>query len=315
MDLAYVREFSVLAKYRNLSEASNELYTTQPVLSKHLAALEKEIGAELLDRSESPMQLTPAGEVFLEESCGLLAKYYRMLDRTRSAKTGGGVTETIQLSGMFNSAVLGYCAKAEQEFLNRFHTTVHAKQKSYAFNTAKNLIKEGSVDIAFEIFSRAMDVPGIESQPLYKDSAVVVVEKGHRLSSRDVVRFEELEDETHVTLNSNEDYSLREYCREMCEKYHFEGGLPYNFAFKNVLTYQQLLLQGLDGGILVLPSSSVDFFPVFSIERYSIIPIVNDDVVFDMRAFYSETCPKKVRLYLKCLEAVCQKNNKGSVEP
>ena len=310
MDINYIREFSVFAKYRNLSEAASELYSTQPVLSKHLATLEKELGVELLDRKSSPMQLTYAGEVFLEEACGLLTKWHRARARTKAAREGAGPVESIELGGMVNSAVLGYCMKAEEEYRERYHTTIYVKHKSQAYNTAKNLIHEGFLDISFEIYSRAMDVPGLLSQPLFVDDAVIVVEKDHRFANRKQVSFAELEDETHVTLNSNEDYSLREFCRVKCEEFGFLGGLPRDFLFKNALSYQQLLMQGLDGGILILPQSNCDFFPIFALEKYSIVPINKEDIQFDIRAFYSDPASKRVRQFLKCLDVAAKGGSK-----
>lgn len=64
MDFDYVEEFTMVVKHGNLSEAANELYTTQSALSRHLSQLEKEMGAPLFDRSTNPMTLTRVGEVF-----------------------------------------------------------------------------------------------------------------------------------------------------------------------------------------------------------------------------------------------------------
>ena len=53
-----------LAKDRNVSQTAERLGITQPALSKHILALEKELGVKLFDRSTNPMRLTAAGEHF-----------------------------------------------------------------------------------------------------------------------------------------------------------------------------------------------------------------------------------------------------------
>ena len=44
-----------LAKDRNVSQTAERLGITQPALSKHILALEKELGVKLFDRSTSPI--------------------------------------------------------------------------------------------------------------------------------------------------------------------------------------------------------------------------------------------------------------------
>lgn len=56
--------FMAIVKERSISKAAERLYLSQPYLSQYLAKLESNLGAVLLDRSHSPLKLTPAGEVF-----------------------------------------------------------------------------------------------------------------------------------------------------------------------------------------------------------------------------------------------------------
>lgn len=56
--------FLTIVKERSISKAAERLYLSQPYLSQYLAKLENNLGAVLLDRSHSPLKLTPAGEVF-----------------------------------------------------------------------------------------------------------------------------------------------------------------------------------------------------------------------------------------------------------
>lgn len=64
MQLDVLREYIVLCKHLNFSHAAQELHITQPVLSKHIAALEDELRFKLAERGRT-LRLTPAGESFL----------------------------------------------------------------------------------------------------------------------------------------------------------------------------------------------------------------------------------------------------------
>ena len=56
--------FLTIAKEHSISKAAERLYLSQPYLSQYLAKLEGSLGVVLLDRSHSPLKLTPAGELF-----------------------------------------------------------------------------------------------------------------------------------------------------------------------------------------------------------------------------------------------------------
>lgn len=83
MNIEYLHEFFVLAYRLNFSAAAKELHMTQPTLSSHIAALEKELGTALFKRDSQSVSLTPAGKACLESVNGILANYN---DLVRTAK-------------------------------------------------------------------------------------------------------------------------------------------------------------------------------------------------------------------------------------
>lgn len=65
MDLTYLREFKKVALTGSFTRAAYELNISQSTLSKHIAALEKELNILLFNRSSRTQMLTPAGEELL----------------------------------------------------------------------------------------------------------------------------------------------------------------------------------------------------------------------------------------------------------
>lgn len=74
MKLEILREYVVFARHLNFSSAARELYVSQSGLSTHIKNMEKELGFDLVDRSE-PVALTPAGREFLRCAQDTLTAY------------------------------------------------------------------------------------------------------------------------------------------------------------------------------------------------------------------------------------------------
>ncbi|MDD1793163.1 LysR substrate-binding domain-containing protein [Enterovibrio sp. ZSDZ42] len=60
----WLEDFLALAEVRNFSEAASVRNITQPAFSRRIRALEQAIGAELIDRSQTPVALTASGRIF-----------------------------------------------------------------------------------------------------------------------------------------------------------------------------------------------------------------------------------------------------------
>lgn len=64
IDKKQVKYLSVLIQYKNISKASEVLFTSQPSLSRYLKTIEDELGFQIFDRSSSPFKLTRKGEIY-----------------------------------------------------------------------------------------------------------------------------------------------------------------------------------------------------------------------------------------------------------
>ena len=72
MELNQLKCFEVVAHTENISQAAQELYITQPALSRVIARLEKELGVKLFDRVHGRIVLNSEGKILLDHvSAGL----------------------------------------------------------------------------------------------------------------------------------------------------------------------------------------------------------------------------------------------------
>ncbi|CAM2870360.1 selenium metabolism-associated LysR family transcriptional regulator [Hathewaya histolytica] len=66
MDFKQIEAFISVAKLKSFSKAANTIFLSQPTISSHISSLEKELNIQLFDRTSKEVNLTPAGESFLD---------------------------------------------------------------------------------------------------------------------------------------------------------------------------------------------------------------------------------------------------------
>jgi DNA-binding transcriptional LysR family regulator len=165
---ARLRAFAAIARRGSLSRAAEELYVSQPAVSKHLASLERELDRRLVTRGREGATLTPAGAVLAEfvlRAEALLANAGRALAAGEEAETG---TLSIAASGVPGTYVL-------PELLARFgarHPGVEVEFKESTSAGALELVRSHRAELA--VVGGLTVPPELESDPLIDDEVVLV---------------------------------------------------------------------------------------------------------------------------------------------
>ncbi|WP_338448451.1 LysR family transcriptional regulator [Niallia oryzisoli] len=88
MDIRWLKTFMIAAEYENFRKASEDLFLTQPAITKHIKRLEEHLGIELFHRIGKAVTLTPAGFKFLPVAKEIVAKYEQGMEEFESWKQG-----------------------------------------------------------------------------------------------------------------------------------------------------------------------------------------------------------------------------------
>src|ERR1700689_4868163 len=88
LDLRRVRVFFEVADRRSFSAAAAALDYTQPSVSHHVLALERELGQRLINRGTRPLSLTQAGEVLHAAAVVAVAEFSRAERELKSLREG-----------------------------------------------------------------------------------------------------------------------------------------------------------------------------------------------------------------------------------
>lgn len=78
MDINQLKAFITVAHTKNLTQAAEKLFLSQPAVSAQIKAIENYVGTSLFTRTNNGMTLTRAGEVLLPEAEALLQHKHRL---------------------------------------------------------------------------------------------------------------------------------------------------------------------------------------------------------------------------------------------
>lgn len=187
MNLNQLHYFVKLAETQHYTKAAEELGIAQPSLSHAMSSLEEEIGTRLFEKRGRNIVLTRYGSIFREYA----EQSLKALDTgVRKVRSLTGQTEGVielayiyTLGSDFIPRLAGDFIRAHEELRVRFHFT--------AGNTSEVIqgLKDERFDIGF--CSMAEKEAGILFTPVGTEELVVVVPKGHPLSSQDTVDLEQ----------------------------------------------------------------------------------------------------------------------------
>ena len=107
LSLDQVRCFVAVAEELHFGRAATRLSMTQPPLTRQIQKLEKSVGAQLLERDNRHVELTGAGEAFLDEAYRLLNLVEGAGDLARRVAAGAAGVVRLGFTAVSAISILG----------------------------------------------------------------------------------------------------------------------------------------------------------------------------------------------------------------
>ena len=184
MDLRQLDVLLAVAEHQSFSAAARALHTVQSNVSAHIAQLEREAGAVLIDRARRC--LTPEGQVVADRARRIQLEMRAISDDLGAMQAN--------LSGTVTVGVIGTTARWLVPRLldetSRLHPLLEVIVLDATTTSLVPLLIENRLDLA--VVNLPVDDPDIDTEDLFSEDRVVIAPAGHALADRDRIDLVDL---------------------------------------------------------------------------------------------------------------------------
>lgn len=193
MHLRDLELFCEVASLRSFSQAAKALGVSQPVASETVKALEDRLGLELINRGKRPLELTPAGRIYLEGCRELLDSFRRLEDRVLQSRDK--VVGPVRVAAIYSVGLLQMDCYVKQ--FEHLYPDAALELRYVQPDCVLDRIQSDEADLGLVSFppKRSAELVCI---PWQEQEIAVVVPPQHRLASRNRMQSVELDGESLV---------------------------------------------------------------------------------------------------------------------
>lgn len=303
MDITHCKEFLTLASRLNFTEAAAELNMTQPALSKHVNALEKEFGARLLDRNPRNLQLTEAGRIFVENAADIVDRYERTKQSIATLRD-----RTLFIDGHFGdtdiSSFISMATLIARESFDTYATICGNSADPYI-----DRLRSGEIDLFVGyIDPEEAKRAGLSVQPFFRDPLSAVMDSRHRLAHRASITLDDLRNETLLHCGSGEiDCAWERIVAEIKRQ-----GVNPRTRFVPCDNPLAVFTTPLSGGILLWKRTFREIGQLVATGSRASVPLSDDVCLASHLAYLPETEPRLQGLFRaleKARELLCNRRD------
>jgi LysR family hca operon transcriptional activator len=273
MELRHLRYFVAVVEEGSLTVAAERrLHTSQPSLGRQIRDLEDQVGVELLSRSVRGVELTAAGEAFLDHARLALTQVDAAVEAARRAAETSKKMLAIGFQTGHEMNWLPRVMHVLRDELTNIQVTISS---DYSPDLAESLTR-GRLDVAFMRVEPTFDLgyEVVDHEPL-----IVLMPSDHRLASYEAIHPRELVGEIFIG-GSNKATVLR----AVTEDYLRRSGLDIKLDHGVDNLAMAMSLVASTRGLALMPAYAENLMPWSVVSR----PLEDEKPTIDLVVGYSK---------------------------
>lgn len=221
LDLKKLKYLDAIYRHGSFTQASKELFVSQPAISAAITSLENQLGVNLLIRNSKSISFTPAGERFMIYAQHIIQECEKAEQDMKFMSNSFDQTLRMGLSPSLSHHLLPYLYEAF------FPTRPQASLQIYE-NTMShhiNMLQEGTLDLTYNALPEH-PIDGIEIKRVTSAQVYAIMPSNHRLASYPELHLDMLNGESVSLPDKNSRiYPL------MMNEFKKRGVVPGNLSY------------------------------------------------------------------------------------
>lgn len=236
MTMSQIKYFVTVAKCLSFTKAADQLFISQPALSKHIKKMEEELNIQLFVRTSNGIRLTPAGIALYKGMSDIYDNYIELIGKADKIQKG--------LDGALKIGILDQMQVADfmPQVHRYFKETYPNVDLSFTDGSFKYLLSElyaGHLDMIFTLKFTIENKESVVYQYVGRSDDYIVMNKHHPLAQREDVTLDDLKDETFVMISAEDNPESSPLIFNICK----EHGFVPSVVFAKTLAEQILLIE------------------------------------------------------------------------
>lgn len=224
MTIAQVKYFVTVAKCLSFTKAAEQLFISQPALSRHIRNMEEELNIQLFVRTNNGIRLTPAGSSLYIGMSDMYNNYIEMVQKAE--KIQKGLDGSLKIGVLDQTNVADFMPVIYQYFHEK-HPSVDLWFQDGSFEFLVSELYAGRLDLIFTLKFEIERKDSIIYQYVSHSKDHIVMSKYHPLAQKEHITLDDVKDETFVMISEEDNPESAPLIFEICREHGFVPQVHY----------------------------------------------------------------------------------------
>lgn len=198
MNTTQIKCFLAVAETLNFTKAANQLFISQPGLSRQIVSLERELNTLLFIRDKHSVKLTPAAAVLVEELSSLNTQIEEAVRKAK--KIGEGYSGSLTLGVLGGQSISEELTSLTMKFMSA-NPNIDLIFKQGSFKDLRTWLISGDIDIAITLDFDVRSMEGIIISTFYPDNTVFAISRHTKTGRKKTITLQDLTEETLIIIS------------------------------------------------------------------------------------------------------------------
>lgn len=231
-----VEYFLAVARNLSFTKAAEELYVTQPAISRQISALEADLGFTLFDRASRKTALTAEGELFYRFFQNYSDAFAATVQKARELT--GSQTGSVSMGHLSGWNLSGFLPKLITQF-NTAYPNVSVGIESRGFKSLLSALRNDKVDVILTLDVTIDRDPDWAIQPLTEIPRILLYPASRQRTDGERMTPADFKNDTFYVVSDEEVPRASEFVRGYCSPYGFEPRIRTVPNIESMLTALQ----------------------------------------------------------------------------